>query len=51
MSDLKTVPKPHVANKSHIADFAEIECLRKEDGNVSSLDIAHTSERGGVHRR
>jgi len=39
MSDLKTVPKPHVANKSTIADFAEIECLRKEDGNVSSLDI------------
>jgi hypothetical protein len=39
MSDLKTVPKPHVANKSTIADFAEIECLRKDDGSVSSLDI------------
>ena len=40
MSDLRTVPKPHVANKSTIADFAEMECLRKEDGIVSALDIA-----------
>ena len=39
MSDLTTVPKPHVTNISIIADFAEIECLRRKDGSVSSLDI------------
>jgi hypothetical protein len=39
MSDLNSVPKPHVANKSIIADFAEIECLRRSDGSVSSMDI------------
>ena len=39
MSDLVKVLKPHVANKSQVADFAELECLRCHDGNVSALDL------------
>jgi len=39
MSDLASVPKPHVENIGAIADFAELECLRRADGNVSAVDI------------
>ena len=45
MSDLTTVPKPHVANISSIADFTEIECLRRRDGSVSCLDISRILQR------
>lgn len=46
MSDLQRPPKPHVANTVAIADFAEIECLRRADRNVSSLDIVRVMQRG-----
>ncbi len=39
MNDLAKVPRAHPANVSRIADFAEIECLYRADGNVSVLDI------------
>lgn len=45
MSDLKRPPKPHHENLAWIADFAEIECLRRADGSVSHVDIARIIER------
>ncbi len=46
MSDLKIAPTANSANQVRIADFAEIECLRHKDGNVSMLDIARIMGRG-----
>ena len=39
MSDLSAIPKAHVANKSQLADFVELGCLRRDDYNVSGLDV------------
>ncbi|MCH7909200.1 MAG: hypothetical protein IIB38_06235 [Candidatus Hydrogenedentes bacterium] len=46
MSGVRTVPKARPENVSHIADFAEFECLRRDDGNVSVLDIERIMARG-----
>ncbi len=46
MSDLKVVPSANAANLIKIADFAEIECLRRKDGSVSTLDMARIIGRG-----
>ncbi|MBI4557567.1 MAG: hypothetical protein HY706_08290 [Candidatus Hydrogenedentes bacterium] len=45
MSDLLTVPAAHRDNISAIADFAEIECLRRNDWSVSINDIVHMIQR------
>lgn len=34
------VPRPHLDNVSAIADFAEIECLKQGDRNLSVTDVA-----------
>jgi len=47
MSSLMKPPKPHAENIAAIADFAEIECLRRADGNVSMLDISRIIQRQG----
>jgi hypothetical protein len=39
MTDLTRVPKPHVENISAIADFAELDCLRRDDKSVSTMDL------------
>lgn len=46
MSGVDTVPKARPENVSHIADFAEFQCLKCDDGNVSALDIGHIMARG-----
>lgn len=45
MSDLSIPPKPHIDNVAAIADFAELECLRRDDANVSVTDIARIIQR------
>ena len=45
MSDLSCPPKPHVENVFAIADFAESECLRRADKNVSQFDIVRIIQR------
>lgn len=45
MSGIDKVPKLHLDNICRIADFAELECLRRADGNVSLLDIAQIIQR------
>ncbi len=40
MSALKIVPAAHVANRVRIADFVELECLRRADGSVSTVDVS-----------
>lgn len=47
MSQFPTVPVPHPSNISEIADFSEIECLRRPDRNVSVADIAQILQRPG----
>lgn len=51
------VPRPHVDNVSAIADFAEIECLKQSDRNLSVIDVASAmqlavdeDEDEGIHR-
>jgi hypothetical protein len=34
-------PKLHIENLSKLADFAEIECLKRKDFNVSAVDISN----------
>ncbi len=46
MSSLDFVPKSHIDNLSQIADFIELECLRRTDRNVSLLDIDRIIRRG-----
>ena len=48
MSSFPKVPRPHIANVSAIADFAEIECLRRADRTVSVTDIARVMLRPGA---
>lgn len=45
MSDLTRPPKPYPDNVAALADFAEIECLRRDDRNVSVLDIVRIIQR------
>ena len=45
MGTLVWAPKPHVANAAELADFAEIECLRRKDRNVSVQDLARILNR------
>lgn len=48
MSVTFKIPKPHHANIMAIADFAELECLRRADGNVSVLDVSRIMDREGT---
>ena len=45
MTDLTNPPKPHIDNMAVIADFAELECLRRDDANVSITDIVRIIQR------
>jgi len=45
VTGIEQPPKPHLANLTHLADFAELECLRRGDGNVSIVDLVRIMER------
>jgi hypothetical protein len=45
MSDLVRVPKPNLDNIVVVADFAEIECLRRDDLSVSTTDLTRIIQR------
>ena len=47
MADLNSPPKPHPENIAAIADFTEIECLRRADRNVSVLDVVQNHAGAG----
>lgn len=44
-SGIATIPRAHEANHSEIADFVELECLRRADFNVSTMDVTRIMER------
>jgi hypothetical protein len=45
MSEVRAPPRAHYENISDIADYAELECFRRDDGSVSLLDIARIVQR------
>lgn len=45
MAGIDVIPRADWENLTAIADFAELECLRRDDGNVSVLDVVRMIER------
>ena len=46
MTDLMVIPALEETNKAAVADFVELECLRRHDRNVSVDDVTRMVLRG-----